>query len=144
MRPGLKTLNLIVGILQLLVNGIFIIPATLNVFASGTGGYGYGILLLSVSIPLAWMTVFAFFGFFNYERYFGGMKTLLIAAYIIAVIVCILSFLWVPMVPFSLTGIPLFILLSIRIKEKNIGKRILLTNSIALVCQGILLLMAIR
>ena len=140
MRLSIKKLNVIAGILQLLINIIFIIPATLHILDTGEGGFGYGILLLSVTIPLIYMSVFAFFAFFNYEDHFKKIKKLLIIAYVLAIIICVLSFLWVPMVVYALTGIPIFIVLALGIIEENIGRRILFTNGMVLVGQLIIFL----
>ncbi|MCB0374726.1 MAG: hypothetical protein KDD04_02285 [Sinomicrobium sp.] len=144
MKMTLKKINGILGVVQLFINAVVIIPEILHILATGKGGFGYGILLLSVTLPLSYMSVFAILGFLDYRRGFSRIKKWLIAAYITAVAVCALSFLWVPMVPFSLAGIPLFIALSLKITHENIGKRIALTNAIALLCQGILLFMAFR
>jgi hypothetical protein len=130
----LRKINIVVGSVQLLVN-LFVIIPLVNTLLNTYRGFGYGIVVVSVAIPVLYASFFAFFTFFDYEKHFYYIKRLLIVAYSLAAVVCLISFATTFFVPFPLLGIPLCIGLTLKIKKENIGKRLLITNILVVILQ---------
>lgn len=133
-----RKINLTLSLTQLVV-AIFVIIPLIRDIISGYRGIGYGIVVIYAAIPTLYGVVFSGFAFFNCKKHFIRVKRILILAYILGAVICVIPVLLVPYLPFSLAGIPLFIALALKIREKNIYTRLIITQLLVLVMQAALI-----
>ena len=126
--------NAIIGPLQTIICLLIIVPLTVSVVRTGGGPFGFGALLLPAIVPLSFSALFGLFGILDYEKNFSNTRKLMAVVHVITAIAGVATFVFMPVFPFAFVAIPIAAFLLVGMRKENLGQKILITNTLILLC----------
>ena len=144
MNRSLNLINAISGMVLIIIITFIVLPITLQVMVQGVGGLGLEKVLIPILIPLCFSVLFGIVGILSLLTDYHKLKKFYIGAHLIIFLSCIATYVFIPVMPFSLIVAPLVLILVVNLSKKNINWQILLFNSGALIIGLYFLILDLR
>lgn len=126
----LRRINITLGIIQIVICGLTVLPMTIQTIVSKGGGFGFGLLFLPILIPLSCSMLFGLIGLLDYKENYKLVKLLITVAHLVTAFSGIVSFLFMPIFPIILLVIQFSIWLLLTLTRNNIGRQLLFINAL--------------
>jgi hypothetical protein len=127
----LKTTNKVIGMLVLLVSIVTVIPITIRLFVHHGGAFGLGWLLIPLIIPLCAGTGYGILGVLNERLNDSQLNRRFVMVHLLVALAIIVSYISLPVFPYLLYSLPVFIWVFIRYR-KHVLLLLLLVNLLTL------------
>jgi len=144
MNRSLNLINAISGIVLTTIVAFAVWPITIQVMVQGVGRSGLEKVLIPILIPLCFSVLFGMVGILSVYTNYHKLKKYYIGAHLIIVLSCIATYVFIPVMPFSLILAPLVLILLVNLSKKTINWQILLFNSGALIISLYFLILDLR
>lgn len=88
----LRSLNITVGFLQLFLNLLVIIPLNVKMISSMGGPFGYGFLVIPVTVPITFASITGFLGVINFKEKREPVLIKSKSSMIVVILFCVAGF----------------------------------------------------
>lgn len=137
---NIKSINIVLGGLVLLIQVLCILPITVLIFKMNGGLFGLNWVVMPILIPLCICTGYGILGVINTHLNFAELKTDVRMVHLLLAFAILISVAFIPIFPYLILLLPALIWAAIQMKKQNVSVHLLVMLCLALAASLLLMI----